>query len=129
MMWPIDTSTVKWYFRGETLKGKELIKNTLLTPEVIFVEEDDSKHLKLLFIRPPEDYSKSLGLCEVCYLQVFDAKKKLLEEWEFVGLRLEAVQHPVYLVQFDDMTMVGGSSLSKAFMLRVDNYWLDYTKP
>jgi len=128
MMWPIDTSTVKWYFRGETLKGKEIIKSTLLTPEVIFVEEDDSKHLKLLFIRPPQDYSKNMGLCEVCYLQVFD-NKKLLEEWEFVGLQVEGVQHPVYLLQFEDMTLVGGASLSKAFTLRVDNYWLDYTNP
>jgi hypothetical protein len=127
MMWPID-NTVKWYFRGETLKGKEIISNTLLTPEVIFVEEDDSKHLKLLFIRPPDSYEKTMELCEVCYLQVYD-KKKLLEEWEFVGLQLEAVQHPVYLLQFDDMTLVGGSSLSKAFTMKVDNFWLDYTNP
>lgn len=128
MMFPIDMSTVKWFFRGETLKGKELIGNTLLTPEVIFVEEDNSKHLKLMFIRPNNDYTKVMDQCEVCYLQVYDGKK-MLEEWEFVGLLLEAVQHPVYLVKFDDMTLVGGSSLSKAFTLRVDNFWLDYTKP
>jgi len=129
MMWPIDTATVKWYFRGETLRGKEIIKNTLLTPEIIFVEEDGSKHLKLLFIRPSEDFTKSMDLCEVCYLQVYDSKKKLLEEWEFVGLKLEAVQHPVYLLQFEDMTLVGGSSLEKAFRMKVNNFWLDYTKP